>query len=473
MRDPKLTFLIRCAYGAVWLALIWLMVRYVLVWLLPFLIALALAALLEPAVVLCRRRLHLRRGFTATVLSLVVLGTVAAGLVLLAMVLPQLYLSIVGLVNAVPEYIRIMQRWLLDFLADNPEIQAAVLPYYNSLAQSVEQWLSSDMLPNLESVNSTLDWLKAEILPQLTGVVSSVSSGVIALALLLKDILIAIIVSVYLLARKDVFAAQSKKIVYSVFRTDVADLLVEETRSAYRILSGFINGKLLDSLIIGIIALVCCNLFNFPYPALLAVIIGVTNVIPFFGPFIGAIPCALLILIISPIQCVYFVIFILVLQQFDGNILGPKILGDSTGLASFWVLFSILLFGGLFGFAGMVLGVPVFAMFYSVVSRLVRRGLKKRGYWSYSAELNRKILKITLCSLVMGGVIYLGELGITWKFDNWLLLSYGIKIPLFAGLCILGVATFCVMAKLTGVLCLTDILKMLSSRGKKNAQKQA
>ena len=315
--------------------------------------------------------------FLAIVLSLIF--AVLVVYVLLAMVLPQLYLSIVGLVNAVPEYIRIMQQWLLDFLADNPEIQTAVLPYYNSLALSVEQWLSSDMLPNLESVNSTLDWLKAEILPQLTGVVSSVSSGVVALALLLKDILIAIIVSVYLLARKDVFAAQSKKIVYSVFRTDVADLLVEETRSAYRILSGFINGKLVDSLIIGIIALVCCNLFRFPYPMLLAVIIGVTNIIPFFGPFIGAIPCALLILLVSPLKCLYFVIFIFVLQQFDGNILGPKILGDSTGLSSFWVLFSILLFGGLFGFVGMVLGVPVFAMFYSVVSRLVRCGLKKRG----------------------------------------------------------------------------------------------
>ena len=118
----------------------------------------------------------------------------------------------------------------------------------------------------------------------------------------------------------------------------------------------------MDSLIIGIIALVCCNLFRFPYPMLLAVIIGVTNIIPFFGPFIGAIPCALLILLVSPLKCLYFVIFIFVLQQFDGNILGPKILGDSTGLASFWVLFSILLFGGLFGFVGMVLGVPVFAM---------------------------------------------------------------------------------------------------------------
>ena len=134
---------------------------------------------------------------------------------------------------------------------------------------------------------------------------------------------------------------------------------------------GFINGKLLDSLIIGVIALVCCNLLKFPYPALLATIIGVTNVIPFFGPFIGAIPCGLLVFLDSPIKCVYFAIFILVLQQFDGNILGPKILGDSTGLASFWVLFSILLFGGLFGFAGMVLGVPVFAMIYDLVGRAV------------------------------------------------------------------------------------------------------
>ena len=120
-------------------------------------------------------------------------------------------------------------------------------------------------------------------------------------------------------------------------------------------------------------------MLKFPYPALIATIVGVTNIIPFFGPFIGAIPCGLLILLVSPIKAVYFAIFILVLQQFDGNILGPKILGDSTGLASFWVLFSILLFGGVFGFAGMVLGVPVFAMIYSVISRMVAHGLSSRG----------------------------------------------------------------------------------------------
>ena len=298
--------------------------------------------------------------------------------ILLAMVLPQVYLSVVGLVNSIPDYIESVQTWLQKFLEDNPGVEEAIMPYYTSAAESLEAWLRTDILPNLESVTSSMRWIKESVLPNVTGVVSNVSAVVIALLVLLKDILIAIIVSVYLLARKDIFSAQSKKIVYSIFKTKHADFIVGEVRSAYRILSGFINGKLLDSLIIGIIALVFCNILHFPYPALLATIIGVTNVIPFFGPFIGAIPCALLILLVSPIQCIYFVIFILILQQFDGNILGPKILGDSTGLASFWVLFSILLFGGLFGFAGMVLGVPVFAMLYNAIRRLVNMGLRKR-----------------------------------------------------------------------------------------------
>lgn len=300
--------------------------------------------------------------------------------ILLAMVLPQLYSSIVGLVNACPGYIDSVQQWLTDFFRDNPDLQEAVLPYYEKAADALEKWFTeSGLMSNFQSADATVDWVQKELLPRLSGVFTSVYAGLWAVLMLLKDLLIALIVSVYVLVRKDKFAAQSKKITYSLFPTRVADLLVEECRSAYRILSGFINGKLLDSLIIGIIALVCCNLLKFPYPMLLAVIIGVTNVIPFFGPFIGAIPCALLILLVSPLQCLYFCIFVLILQQFDGNILGPKILGDSTGLDSFWVLFSILLFGGLFGFAGMVLGVPVFAMFYSVISRLVRYGLRKKS----------------------------------------------------------------------------------------------
>lgn len=298
---------------------------------------------------------------------------------LLAMVIPQVYESIVGLVQSIPDYIEVVQGWLQTFFEDNPEIQAAVMSVYNSAAASLEQWLNADILPNLESVSTTFQWVRTTIWPNFTGVMAGVSGVLLGFLVLVKDLLIAVIVSVYLLARKDTFAAQSKKIVYSLFRTDIADLLVDEVRNAYKIMSGFINGKLVDSLIIGAICFVCCSLFKFPYPALVATIVGVTNIIPFFGPFIGAVPCGLLIFLVSPLQAVYFAIFIVVLQQFDGNILGPKILGETTGLASFWVLFSILLFGGLFGFAGMVLGVPVFAMIYSVVSRTVAHGLRARN----------------------------------------------------------------------------------------------
>ena len=299
--------------------------------------------------------------------------------ILLAMVLPQLYWSVVGLFNALPVYFQSVQLWITEYLADNPEVQQFVLSYYRTAWEALNQWVGFDLLPNLESASGILDWIRAAILPQLTGVVSGVSTVLVTLFALFKDIIVAVIVSVYLLARKDIFAAQTKKLVYSLFPTRGADLLVEEGRRAYRILSGFINGTLLDSLIVGVVCLVCFSLLKFPYPMLLAVIIGTTNVIPFFGPFIGAIPCGLLILLSSPVQCFYFVIFIFVLQQLDGNILHPKILGSSIGLASFWVLFAVLLFGGLFGFVGMVLGVPLFAMFYNIVCRLVDQGLKKRG----------------------------------------------------------------------------------------------
>ncbi|MBR2934191.1 MAG: AI-2E family transporter [Oscillospiraceae bacterium] len=312
-------------------------------------------------------------GLAAILLSLLVLFV--AIYLLLAMLIPQVYVSVVGLIRAMPDYIRSAQSWLQEFLKNNPDVQAVLMPIYSSLAASLQEWLQSDLLPNLESVNSTLNWLQTTFWP----VASGVSSVMLEVLYFLKDALIAVIVSVYLLVRKDTFAAQSKKIVYSIFRTKHADMVVEETRNAYRILSGFIIGKLIDSLIIGVICFMGCSVLRFPYPALVATVVGVTNIIPFFGPFIGAIPCFLLILLVDPIKSLYFLLFIFVLQQFDGNILGPKILGDSTGLDAFWVLFSILLFGGLFGFTGMVLGVPVFAMIYSILNRLVRIGLTRRG----------------------------------------------------------------------------------------------
>jgi len=315
--------------------------------------------------------------FAAILLSLLVLFVLIY--LLLAMLLPQVYVSVVGLIRALPGYISVAHGWLQDFLKNNPDVQTWALPIYDSIAASLQTWLQSSLLPNLESVNSTLHWIETEFWPSFSSVASGVSSLLLAVLYFLKDCLIGVIVSIYLLARKTTFAAQCKKIIYSIFHTKFADMIVEETRNAYRILSGFIIGKLIDSLIIGVICLICCNIFKFPYPVIVATVVGVTNIIPFFGPFIGAIPCILLILLVDPLQSVYFALFILILQQFDGNILGPKILGDSTGLDAFWVLFSILLFGGLFGFTGMVLGVPVFAMIYSILNRLVRNGLTRRG----------------------------------------------------------------------------------------------
>ena len=156
-----------------------------------------------------------------------------------------------------------------------------------------------------------------------------------------------------------------------------ADLIMEEVRYADRMFGGFINGKILDSAIIGVLCYIACLIFKFPSALLVSVIIGVTNVIPFFGPFIGAIPATLLILIQNPIKALWFVLFVLVLQQVDGNIIGPKILGNTTGLSSFWVLFAILLFGGLWGFVGMIIGVPLFAVIYDVIKKLVFHGLNR------------------------------------------------------------------------------------------------
>ena len=326
-----------------------------------------------------RKSPRVRSWLKALSITLTLLFAFLVMYVLLALMVPQVYLSIVGLIQSIPEYINKIEEWVLGFLEDNPELQKMFLSSVNPAALTLEEWLNNKIIPNLESLADTLEWAKTTLLPNITGVISNVSSLLYHAARWLMDAFIGIIVSVYLLASKDIFAAQTKKIVYSIFPVRWGDLLVEETRNAYRIMSGFINGKLVDSLIIGMITFVCCTIFDFPYTALIAMIIGVTNIIPFFGPFIGAIPSALLILLVDPMKFLYFCIFVFVLQQFDGNILGPKILGETTGLASFWVLFSILLFGGVFGFAGMVLGVPIFAIFYSVMRRLVNRGLEKKN----------------------------------------------------------------------------------------------
>ncbi len=296
--------------------------------------------------------------FAATLASIAMLVAIVVGL--FAMLIPQLITSAMSIVEALPTSVYNLQLWLQKLLADNPDLERQVMEYYGSAVEYLQSWVTNDMVPTL------------------TRILTGLSSGLFSILIAMKNILIGVIVMVYLLNMKEKLITQAKMIVYSAFPLKAANKIVEEFRYVHHVFGGFIIGKLLDSLIIGILSFVLLTWMKMPYVLLVSVIIGVTNVIPFFGPFIGAVPSAFLILLVSPMKCLYFIGFIFLLQQFDGNILGPKILGDSTGLSSFWVLFSILLFGGLFGFVGMIIGVPTFAVFYKLVTELVSYLLGRR-----------------------------------------------------------------------------------------------
>lgn len=298
-------------------------------------------------------------GFLGTLASLFLLVAVVVGLI--SMLIPQLINSIRGVMETLPASINNLEIWLEKVLADNPDLEQQVMQHYGAAADYLQNWLTNVVVPNIYRI------------------IGSVSSGVVLVVRAVFDILIGLIVMVYLLNMKEKLLAQAKMIIYGVFPLKIANKVIEEGRYVHQVFGGFIIGKLLDSLIIGLICFVLLGFANMPYVLLVSVIVGVTNVIPFFGPFIGAIPSAFLILLSDPMKCLYFLIFILLLQQFDGNILGPKILGDSTGLSSFWVLFSILLFGGLMGFVGMIIAVPTFAVIYRLVTEFTTWKLGKKA----------------------------------------------------------------------------------------------
>ena len=222
-------------------------------------------------------------------------------------------------------------------------------------------------------------WATETLGPYVTSIVSGVGSSVYNVLMFLYNLLIGLIVSCYLLASRKKFARQSVLIVRSVLKPRWADLFLNEVAFIDRMFGGFIDGKILDSAIIGVLCYIGCIIFKFPNPLLVSAIVGITNVIPFFGPFIGAVPSTLLIMFEDPIKGLWFILFVLALQQLDGNVIGPAILGDRTGLSSFWVLFAIILCGGLWGLVGMVICVPMFAVIYDIVKKLVRRGLNKKG----------------------------------------------------------------------------------------------
>ncbi len=275
--------------------------------------------------------------------------------------LPQLYTSLLNLVANGERYFNTVLKWVQKFLEDNP----AAIGFLEGILR--------DYYTDLEL------WLKNSLLPQAQSAIVILTSSILSVLTFFMDLLVGIIVSVYILATKEGFASTGCKITYTLLSEKRAAQVIGAVKEVDRIFSGFFRGKLLDSLIIGILCFIFSSIFHFPYAPLVSVVVGVTNIIPYFGPFLGAIPCAILILLDSPIQCLYFSIFIFLLQQFDGNILGPKILGDSTGISSFWVIVAVLVGGGLGGVLGMFVGVPILACVYQFTRRFCAWRLAQKG----------------------------------------------------------------------------------------------
>ena len=271
-------------------------------------------------------------------------------------VLPQLLDSIIGLVNNVPQYLNDLTKVTNDIF-DNLNLQ----PEYISL-----------ITDKFGEAITYIITLISNLVPVIGNFIVGATSSIL-------NIIIGIIISIYILIDKEKFMALGKKIVYALCSEEKAKFILRLATQSNMTFSRFIGGKILDSFIIGLLTFVILTIFKMPYILLISVIVGVTNIIPFFGPFIGGIPAAIIILFVSPIQALWFVVIIIVIQQIDGNIIGPKILGDSIGISAFWILFSLLVAAKFMGFVGMIIGVPLFAIFYSIIKEIVEERLRKKG----------------------------------------------------------------------------------------------
>ena len=291
---------------------------------------------------------------SAIILFLIIFG-------IINYIIPELFKSINIIIANVPDYLTNGKNWIVSKFSSQPDVQEVILNNYNNVA------------------NYVLDYINNSVLPSMTTVIKNLSIGIIGLLKLIVNVILSFIIAVYVLSSKEKFIAQAKKMMYAILNPYQSMIVLENIRYTHRVFGGFLYGKVIDSLIIGLICFIFMILFKMPYTILISVIIGITNIIPYFGPFIGAIPSILLILLVSPTKALTFLVFIFILQQFDGNILGPKILGSKTGLKSFWVLFAILIFGNLFGFIGMLFGVPLFAIIYAFVNGVCTRKLMAKN----------------------------------------------------------------------------------------------
>lgn len=278
-----------------------------------------------------------------------------------SILIPNIFTSIRSIARQFPEYVENLTTWSAKFLEDNPDIEKMVIRVLDEYSEEFTKYLNGSIIPQMEAL------------------VKQLSLSMISVLKALWNIIIGVIISIYVLYNKEIHAGQAKKIIFALFNTKTANQLIKDVRFTSDTFIGFISGKIVDSIIIGFICFAGTTLLKMPYALLISVIIGVTNVIPFFGPYLGAVPSTVLILMVNPVQAIYFVIFILILQQIDGNLIGPKILGQSTGLSGFWVIFSITIFGGILGVPGMIIGVPFFAVLYAMIRRITNHMLERRG----------------------------------------------------------------------------------------------
>ena len=311
--------------------------------------------------------------FIAIVISLCV-AIAVIGLIIM-MIIPQVWDSVMKIIQMVPQKLIVVNNWIEHMLENQPELQAYFEEFSSQAESNIDSLLNVDTIQKVQSIINSLS-------VQLFGVL-----GVV------KNIFLGLLISAYLLGSRKLFGAQAGLILHGVFSDKWAKIIEEEIRYTDKMFNGFLVGKIIDSAIIGLLCFAGTSIMGFEAPAFISVIIGITNIIPFFGPFIGAIPCGLLLLLENPMHCLYFIIFIFVLQQLDGNVIGPKILGNTTGVSSFWVLFAILLFGGMWGVVGMVIGVPLFAVIYDIIRKLVYRGLRKHKRESMITDYEEKYHK--------------------------------------------------------------------------------
>jgi predicted PurR-regulated permease PerM len=297
----------------------------------------------------------------ARIFSILLTIIVALGVVigLLVIVLPQIYHSVVELITQSQKYFDIAVTWIEEYLNGDALEPVAIT------------WLN-------EAVDYIVNWLETVVLPQLSTVLTSITGGVVNIISGVVDFFIGLIISIYLLYNKETFCAQAKKLVISLLRPKAAATVIREMKFVNETFGDYIVGTLIDALIVGVLNYIFMLITGMPYAALISIIVGLTNLIPVFGPFIGAVPSALLILLESPMQCLVFIIFTLILQQLDGHVLKPRIHSSKTGLSGFWIMFAIIFFGRLFGLVGMILGVPVITILYSILRRLNNSRLERK-----------------------------------------------------------------------------------------------